>query len=357
MDRNAYPRPLDSVLDAVGNTPLVRLRRLEPAGHELYAKVEYYGPTGSVKDRIYRFMLERAEARGELRPGMTVLECTTGNAGIACAAVAAVEGYPCVVIMPEGMGEERERLIRAYGAELILTPGGESDIDLALALMEEMRAAHPGRYFVPAEFENPDNVEAHRVTTAPEIWAQMDGRVDAVVAAQGTGGWISGVGRFLRARGAPTRVYAAEPAECALLSERRWGPHGIAGIGDGIVPRNLDLSVLDGVVAVTTEDAGEMARRLAREEGIFCGTSSGCNVAAALEIADAHPDLRRIVTVIADSGQRYLSSALFGGPVSRTEIPERDHELDAHTIAMLDRHADRLEVLGAVRTAAVARAV
>lgn len=357
MDWNAYARPRDSMLEAIGNTPLLRLRRIEPQGHELYAKVEYYGPTGSVKDRIYRFMLERAEERGELRPGMTILECTTGNAGIACAAVAAIKGYRCTVIMPEGMGDERRKLIRAYGAELILTPGGESDVDLALEFMEEMRASHPERYFVPAEFENPDNVEAHRTTTAPEIWEQMGGRVDAVVAAQGTGGWISGVGRFLKDRDAPARVYAAEPAECALISERSWGPHGIAGIGDGIVPKNLDLSVIDGIVTVTTEDSHAMARRLAHDEGIFCGTSSGCNVVAALEIARAHPELRRIVTVIADSGQRYFSSALFGDPADETEIPERDHELDEHTVAMLDLHADRLEVLGAaVRMEAVGSA-
>lgn len=346
MDWDAYARPLDSMLDAVGHTPLVRLRRIEPDGHELYAKLEYYGPTGSVKDRIYRFMIERAEGRGDLRPGMTILECTTGNAGIACAAVAAIKGYRCTVIMPEGMGEERKKLIRAYGADLILTPGGESDVDVALALMEDMRASHPGRFFVPAEFENPDNIEAHRTTTAPEIWAQMDGRVDAVVAAQGTGGWISGVGRFLKEREARARVYAAEPAECALISARRWGPHGIAGIGDGIVPVNLDLGVIDGIVTVTTADAQAMARRLAHDEGIFCGTSSGCNVVAALEIARAHPEIRRIATVIADSGQRYFSSALFGGPVAEAEAPDRDHQLDEHTVAMLDRHAARLEVLG-----------
>lgn len=351
---DAYARPVDSMLDAVGHTPLVRLRRIEPDGHELYAKLEYYGPTGSVKDRIYRFMIERAEGRGDLRPGMTILECTTGNAGIACAAVAAIKGYRCTVIMPEGMGEERKKLIRAYGAELILTPGGESDVDTALALMEDMRAAHPDRFFVPAEFENPDNIEAHRTTTAPEIWAQMDGRVDAVVAAQGTGGWISGVGRFLKAREVRARVYAAEPAECALISARRWGPHGIAGIGDGIVPKNLDLGVIDGIVTVTTADAQAMARRLAHDEGIFCGTSSGCNVVAALEIARAHPEIRRIATVIADSGQRYFSSALFGGPVAEAEAPDRDHELDEQTVAMLDRHAARLEVLGSPARAEVA---
>jgi cysteine synthase A len=345
MSWNSYSEPLPSMLHAIGRTPLVRLRRIEPRGHELLAKVEWYGPTGSVKDRIYAFMLDRAERRGELRAGMTILECTTGNAGIACAAVAAIKGYPCVVIMPEGMGEERRKMIAAYGAELILTPGGESDIDVALARMEQMRKAQPGKYFVPAEFENPDNIEAHRLTTGPEIWEQTGGRLDAVVAAQGTGGWISGVARFLNERGSRARIYAVEPAECALISDGEWGPHGIAGIGDGIVPKNLDLSVIDGIVTVTTEASWEMARRLAREEGIFCGTSSGCNVAAALVVAAAHPELRRIVTVVPDTGQRYFSSGLFGEPPAG-EIPEREHRFDPHTAAQLRRHRDRLELLG-----------
>jgi len=344
MDWNRYAQPLPSILEATGRTPMVRLRRVQPPGHELLAKVEWYGPTGSVKDRIYAFMIERAEQRGELRPGMTILECTTGNAGIACAAVSAIKGYPCVVIMPQGMGEERKKMIRAYGAELILTPGGESDVDLALARMEQMREAEPGKYFVPAEFDNPDNVDAHRLFTGPEIWEQTGGELDAVVAAQGTGGWISGVARFLRDRGSGARIYAVEPTECALISDGRWGPHGIAGIGDGIVPRNLDLSVVDGIVTVSTEESEEMARRLAREEGIFCGTSSGCNVSAALRVAAAHPELRRIVTVIPDSGQRYFSSALFGDGED-AEIPERHHRLDLHTRAKLELHRDRLEFL------------
>jgi cysteine synthase A len=345
MSWNTYAEPLSSMLEAIGRTPLVRLGRIEPRGHELLAKVEWYGPTGSVKDRIYAFMLERAEGRGELKPGMTILECTTGNAGIACAAVAAIKGYPCVVIMPEGMGEERRKMIRVFGAELILTPGGESDIDVALARMEQMVGEQPGKYFVPAEFENPDNIEAHRISTGPEIWEQTGGKLDAVVAAQGTGGWITGVARFLDEQGSPARIYAVEPAECALISDGEWGPHGIAGIGDGIVPKNLDLSVIDGIVTVTTEESLEMARRLAREEGVFCGASSGCNVAAALVVAAAHPELRRIVTVIPDTGQRYFSSGLFGEP-PRGEIPQREHRFDPRTAAQLRQHRDRLELLG-----------
>jgi cysteine synthase A len=275
---------------------------------------------------------------------MAIHECTTGNAGIACAAVAATKGYACTIVMPDGMSEERKKLIRAYGAELVTTPGGESDIDLALAKKDEMLAARPDAYYVPAEFENPDNTEAHELTSGPEILEQTGGDLSAVVAAQGTGGWVSGVARYLKARHTHVRIYAAEPAECPLISKREWGTHGIAGIGDGIVPKNLDLSVIDGIVTVSTEEALETARRLAREEAVLSGPSGGCNVAAALKVAAAHPELRRIVTLIPDTAMRYFSGALFG---ERTyvEIPERDHELDGHSEEMLDRYADRLEIL------------
>jgi cysteine synthase A len=246
--------------------------------------------------------------------------------------------------MPEGMSEERRKLIHAYGAQLVFTPGGESDIDIALVRKDEMVAGEPGKYWVPAEFENPDNNEAHALTSGPEIWEQTGGELDAVVAAQGTGGWISGVAHFLKRMKADVRVYAAEPAECALISQRKWGTHGIAGIGDGIVPRNLDLAAMDGIVAVSTDEALQTARRLAREEAVLSGPSGGCNVAASLKVAEAHPELRRIVTLIPDTAMRYFSGALFG---ERTyvEIPDRHHELDERSERMLDEHADRLEVL------------
>jgi cysteine synthase len=342
---DAYRSALPSMLDAIGRTPLVRLARTAPEGVDLLAKIEWYGPTGSLKDRIYAHMIARAEERGELRPGMTLLECSTGNAGTACAFVAAVKGYPCVVVMPEGMSDERKKLMRAFGAELVLTPGAESDVDLALARMERIRADDPDRYFVPAQFDNPDNPEAHALTTAPEIWEQTGGSVDALVAAQGTGGWITAVGRALKDGATALKVYTVEPAECPIISARQWGSHGIEGIGDGFVPGNLDLSVLDGVVTTTTEESLERARRLAREEGVFSGISGGCNVAASLKVAAAHPELRRIVTVIPDTGQRYFSSPLFGEEEHR-EIPEREHRLDPRSIAELDRHAARLEVIG-----------
>jgi cysteine synthase A len=342
IDWDAYRGISPTLLEAIGRTPLLRLAKVAP-DIELLAKVEWYGPTGSVKDRIYAHMLAKAEERGDLRPGMTIIECTTGNAGIACSAVAAIKGYDCTIVMPEGMSPERKAMIAAYGADLVLTPGAGTDIDLALARMREIVATDPDRYFFPGEFENPDNPEAQAVS-GEEIWEQTGGEVDAVVAAQGTGGWITGVARALKAHRPDVLAYAVEPAECPLISERRWGTHGVPGIGDGIIPPNLDLSVIDGIVVVSTEESLAMAARLAREEALLCGPSSGINVVAALKLAAKHPELRRIVTVIPDTGQRYLSGELFGER-AEVEEPEREHELDDATIAALDEHAARLEVL------------
>src|SRR5438067_3812516 len=236
---DAYRNALPSIAAAVGRTPLVKLNRVtagvRPA---VYLKVEWYGPSGSLKDRIYLWMFERAEARGDLKPGMRVLECSTGNAGIACAFVAAVKGYRCTIVMPEGMSEERKKIMRAYGAELVFTPGGESDVDLSLERLNEIRAKDPARYWVPGQFDNPDNVETHMLTTGPEIWAQSGGRIGAFVDSQGSGGLLTGVGRYLRQQDAKVTHYAVEPAECALPPSRAVGHHGIEGIGDGVVPRH-----------------------------------------------------------------------------------------------------------------------
>jgi cysteine synthase len=341
---DANRHPAATLLDAIGRTPLIRLRRVGPEGLDLLAKVEWYGPTGSVKDRIYAHMLAKAEERGDLRPGMTIVECTTGNAGIACAAVAAIKGYACVIVMPEGMSEERKTMIRGYGAELVLTPGAGTDIDLAMETMRKMVEAEPDRYFVPAEFENADNPQAQMVS-GEEIWEQTGGELDAVVAAQGTGGWISGVARALKSHDPAVRAYAVEPAECPLISEQRWGTHGVPGIGDGIIPPNLDLALMDGIVTASTTEALDMAARLAREEGLLCGPSSGINVVAALKVADAHPGFHRIVTVIADTGQRYLSGELFGERPD-VEEPDRVHEIDADTLRRVAVHRERLEFLG-----------
>src|SRR6266568_1982433 len=327
-----YTHALPSIASAVGRTPLVRLNRITadvtPA---LYVKVEWYGATGSLKDRIYLHMFERAEARGDLTPGMSVLECSTGNAGIACAWVSAVKGYACTIVMPEGMSEERKKIMRAYGAELVFTKGGESDVDLSLRKLGEIRAANPSRYWVPGQFDNPDNIEAHMLTTGPEVWEQMEGRIGAFVDSQGSGGLLTGVGRYLRGHDPAVKLYAVEPAECALLSKRAWGHHGIEGIGDGFVPRNLDVSQLTGIITTTTEESVDIARRLAREEGIFCGISSGCNVAAALKLARRHPELGSIATLINDTGQRYFSTVLCGS-AKQVDVPEREHVLDPRSV-------------------------
>jgi len=344
-DWSRYAAALPSIAAAVGRTPLVRLGRItaevRPA---IYVKVEWYGATGSLKDRIYLHMFDQAERCGTLRAGMSVLECSTGNAGIACAWVAAVKGYPCTIVMPEGMSDERKKIMQAYGASLVFTQGGESDVDLALTRLDEIRRADPERYWVPGQFDNPDNVEAHFLTTGPEIWQQTAGAIGAFVDSQGSGGTLTGVGRYLRQQDPRVKLYAVEPAECALLARREWGHHGIEGIGDGFVPRNLDVSLLTGVITTTTDESIEAARGLASMEGIFCGISSGCNVAAALKLARRHPDLGSIVTVINDTGQRYFTTPLCGA-AKDIAIPERDHPMDDYTASQLDRFQPRWEVL------------
>jgi cysteine synthase A len=334
-----------TIFDAIGNTPLVRLNKVTAhVKPQILAKLEYFNPTGSLKDRILFRMVENAEQRGELKPGMTIIEGTTGNTGIATSMVAAVKGYRCVIVMPEGMSIERRKLDLAYGAELVLTPGAESDVDLVLDKVKEIMAAAPGTYWKVGQFENPDNPQAHYQTTGPEIWEQSGGAVDAIVLSQGTGGTITGVGRYLREKRPGLKVYAVEPSECPLLSRRRWGMHKIEGIGDGFIPPVLDVSLLTGVVLTTSDESIAMAKRLAREEGIFCGISSGCNIAAALKVAVQHPELGAIVTMINDNGLRYFSTELCGEPVE-LESPAREHPMDASTRALLDRYQKTWEII------------
>jgi len=342
---DTYRSALHSIGEAIGRTPLVKLGRV--TAHvvpPIYLKLEWYGPSGSLKDRIYLHMFERAEARGDLKPGMRVLECSTGNAGIACAFIAAVKGYRCTIVMPAGMSDERKKIMRAYGADLVFTPGGESDVDLSLKRLEEIRGGDPTGYWVPGQFSNADNVETHHRTTGPEIWEQCGGIIGAFVAAQGSGGTLTGVGRYLRERDDRVRLYAVEPEECALLTRRAWGPHGIEGIGDGFIPDNLDVSLLSGVITTTTAESLALARRLAAEEGIFCGISTGCNVAAALKLARRHPELSAIVTMANDTGQRYFTTPLCGED-KHVEVPEREHPMDPKTRAFLDRYQARWEIL------------
>ncbi|MBV9282830.1 MAG: cysteine synthase A [Chloroflexi bacterium] len=331
-------RIADTILHTPGFTPMVRLQRVtDGCPTEILVKVEYFGPSGSVKDRILPYMVSRAEARGALQPGMTIIEATTGNTGIATAMTGAARGYEVVIVMPEGMSDERKKAIQAYGAELVLTPGGESDVDLVLDRVREIKASSPGRFWEVSQFSNADNVEAHYRTTGPEIWEQTEGTPGAFVDAQGTGGTPTGVARYLRRWDGTIQVFAVEPEECPILAGGGWGPHRIEGIGDGFIPDNLHLDVLDGVVEVSSDEAIAMARRLAREEGIFCGISSGCNVIGALKVAGAHPELRRIVTLVCDNGLRYLSTELCG-VAQPLEVPDREHPTSEADRRKLSQH-------------------
>ena len=340
-------RYANNIFETIGRSPLVKMNRV-PADSGVRAtilgKLEWFSPSGSLKDRIYFEMFERAEARGELKPGMTVLECSTGNAGIGCSFVAAVMGYRCIIVMPEGMSEERKKLDVAYGSEMVYTPGGESDVDLALRKLGEIRAKDPATYWVPAQFDNPDNIAAHYKTTGPEIWEQTEGKVEAFIVTQGTGGTLTGVGRYLREHNPKVKLYAVEPAECPIMAHGRWGEHKIEGIGDGFIPNDLDVSLLDGVITTRSDEAIAMAKRMSREEGIFCGISSGSNLAACLKYAGKHPEVKMIVTMINDTGQRYFSTELCGQP-KHVEIPQRDHPLDARTSEMLERYQKGWEII------------
>ncbi len=344
---NKFSKISDNIFDTIGRTPLLRLQKIpkeEGVNAEILCKLEFYSPSGSLKDRIYYNMFKLAIERGDLKPGMTVIECSTGNAGISCSFVSAMMGYPCIIVMPEGMSEERKLLDMAYGATMVYTPGGESDVDLALAKVREMKKENPQKYWEPAQFDNPDNIDAHYSTTGPEIYEQCGGELDLFIATQGTGGTITGVGRYLRERLPAVKLFAVEPAECPLLSRRVWGPHGIEGIGDGFVPLNLDASLLDGIATTTTDEAVAMAQRMATEEGLFCGISSGSNVAAAIKVAKKHPEIKRIVTMVNDSGQRYFSTPLCGKE-KHFEVPEREHPMDKRTIAMLDKYQSNWEII------------
>lgn len=343
VDWKRRARMVESILDTAGLTPLVRLKRVVgDARPVIAAKIEYFNPSGSVKDRILHFLVAEAEKRGDLKPGMTIIEGTTGNTGIATSCVGAARGYPVVIVMPEGMSDERKKTIRAYGAELVLTPGAESDVDLVIAKVKELRAAAPGKYWEVGQFVNVDNVEAHYRTTGPEIWEQTEGQVGALVLSQGTGGTVTGAAKYLKEQNPNVKVFVVEPAECDIIAGGSWGPHKIEGIGDGFIPDVLNLAYVDGVVTTTSDEAIEMARRLAREEGIFCGISSGCNVAAALKVARRYPEIGLVVTVLSDNGLRYFSTELCG-VASELDVPEREHPASEADKARLARV--KLEVI------------
>ncbi len=304
----ASPQIADSVLDLIGATPLVRLSRIVPEGAaEVLGKLEARNPAGSVKDRIARSMVETAEREGLIRPGDTLVEPTSGNTGIGLAMVCARKGYRLVLTMPEDMSVERRRLLERFGAELILTPAIEGMTGAVFAAQE---LARERGYFMPQQFDNPANPEVHRRTTGPEILEATEGRLDAFVAGVGTGGTITGVGEVLRDAGIGALIVAVEPARAPVLQGGRAGLTGIQGIGASFIPGVLNRDIYDEIMSVRDEDAFEMTKRLTREEGLLLGISSGANVWAAVQVAKRLGPGKRVVTMLCDTGERYLSVAL-----------------------------------------------
>ncbi len=305
-------RIYDSIIDTVGNTPLVKISRVNKGlGGTVLVKLESFNPAGSVKDRIGVAMIEAAERDGRLRPDTVIVEPTSGNTGIGLAFVAAAKGYPIILTMPETMTLERRSLLKAYGAQLVLTPGADG-MKGAIAKAKEIHASNPGKYFMPGQFENPANPEIHRRTTAEEIWRDTDGKVDVFIAGVGTGGTVTGVGQILKERKPGVTIMTVEPDTSLVLSGGKPGPHKLQGFAAGFVPEVLDTHVYSEVITVSFDDAIATARRLAREEGLLLGISSGANIWAALQVA-ARPQFagKTIVTIGADTGERYLSSPLY----------------------------------------------
>jgi cysteine synthase A len=305
-------RIYDSIVDTFGNTPLVRIPRLNKGlGATILVKLESFNPAGSVKDRIGVAMIETAEREGRLRPDTVIVEPTSGNTGIALAFVAAAKGYPIILTMPETMTLERRNLLKAYGAQLVLTPGAEG-MKGAIAKAKEIHDSNPGKYFMPAQFDNPANPEIHRRTTAEEIWRDTDGNVDVFIAGVGTGGTITGVGEVLKERKPGVTIITVEPDTSTVLSGGSPGPHKLQGFAPGFIPSILDTHVYSEVIKASFEDSVATSRRLAREEGILVGISAGANVWAAMQVA-ARPEFagKTIVTIGCDTGERYLSNPLF----------------------------------------------
>jgi cysteine synthase A len=299
----------NNILDLIGNTPVVKLNRLPGEDSaDVYVKLEWFNPGGSVKDRIAKSMIEAAEREGKLKPGDTIVEPTSGNTGIGLALVGAAKGYRVILTMPETMSQERRSLLKAYGAELVLTPGSEG---MRGAVEKARELAEKHGYFMPQQFDNPANPEIHELTTGEEIVRQMDGKLDAFVAGVGTGGTITGVGRVLRRKIPSCKIIAVEPAASPILSGGKPGPHKIQGIGANFIPNILDRNIYDEVRTVENETAFEVARRVAQEEGILVGISSGANIHIALQVAKELGKGKKVLTVSPSNGERYLSTPLF----------------------------------------------
>ena len=302
----------NNVTDLIGNTPLVKLNRLtEGCKATVVAKLEYFNPGKSVKDRIGAAMIADAEANGTLKAGMTIVEPTSGNTGIALAMVAASKGYKCILTMPETMSKERRILLKAYGAELVLTPGPDG-MGGAIAKAKEIADADPAAFFIPQQFENPANPAIHAATTAEEIWNDTDGTVDILVAGVGTGGTITGIAKALKEKNPNFKAIAVEPTASPVISGGAKGPHPLQGIGAGFIPKNLAVELLDETIQVTNEDAFATARAMASQEGLLVGISSGAAVWSALEVAKREENTGKLIVVIIPSyGERYLSTPLF----------------------------------------------
>lgn len=302
-----------AISDLIGNTPLVELTHIEEKeglDSRVVAKVEFFNPAGSVKDRIAKKMIEDAEKKGLIKPGATLIEPTSGNTGIGIASVAAAKGYKAIMTMPETMSVERRNLLKAYGAKVVLTDG-KAGMKGAIAKAKELAATIPNS-FIPSQFENPSNPQAHYESTGPEIWKDTEGKVDIFVAGVGTGGTVSGTGKYLKDQNPNVKVVAVEPATSPVLSEGHAGPHGIQGIGAGFVPNTLDTSVYDEVFTVTNEQAYETGRLIAHNEGMLVGISSGAATYAAIQIAKRPENKgKTIVVLLPDTGERYLSTPMF----------------------------------------------
>ncbi len=294
------------ITELIGETPLVRLNRLsKPGGATIYGKVEFFNPGGSVKDRICLNMINEAERQGKLKPGGTIIEPTSGNTGIGLALIAAVRGYKLILVMPESMSMERASLLSSYGAQLVLTPAWEG-MKGSIREAESLLAQNPS-YFMPDQFSNPANPAMHKMTTAPEIWDALDGKIDAFVAAVGTGGTITGCGEVFKGRNPNVKVVAVEPAGSPVLSGGDPGPHKIQGIGAGFIPKVLNRKIIDTVLTVTDDEAYQTAKLLSKQEGLLVGISAGANVFAAQKIAEELGPGKNVVTILCDTGERYIS--------------------------------------------------
>lgn len=347
IDWSANSKVFGSLTDAIGRTPIVKLDKITAAEHlnaTIYAKLDYLNPSGSLKDRVYYAMITNAIREGTLKKGMKIVEVSTGNAGIACTMIGTLFGYEVLIVMPEGMSEERKKIINMLGGEILETPGAESDVDLSYEKAKELVTNNPGKYWFPDQYTNKYAILAHYETTAQEMWEQTGGNIDSLVLTQGTGTTLTGVGKYLKEVNPNVKIYATEPTEAPLLANRRWGSHKIEGIGDGFVPVNLDLKILTGIVTVTSEEAIEMAKKIIREEKLLVGISSGANVAASIKVSKLHKNIKTIATMMNDSALRYFSTALFDEE-KKVNIPDREHPLDDYTIKELDQYQKNWEII------------